>query len=243
MAVGLAFELHKDKVPDLNDMRIVLVHEGAARYAAGPLLWSTYVYVDLGARAAGTGVSHFPEVVVLVAQDDVVLGKVLEPLSPGLLVHRGTILRAAFENRGIELVPVYLIDLCEQFPGPVYGLVLEIVPEAPVSEHLEHGVVIGVVSHFLEVVVLSAHAEALLRVRGPVEFCLCISQEDVLELVHSGVGEHQGRVILYDHRSRWHHRVALRGEKIQECLADFFGCHILFNYIRKIYKPANLRFF
>ena len=41
---------------------------------------------------------------------------------------------------------------------------LEVIAERPVSEHLEHSVVVGVVSHLFKVVVLTAYTQTLLRV-------------------------------------------------------------------------------
>jgi hypothetical protein len=51
-----------------------------------------------------------------------------------------------------------------------------------------------------EVVVLAAGAHAFLRCRGARVFALLESKENVLELVHSGVGEEQRRVIRWDER-------------------------------------------
>ena len=123
--------------------------------------------MDFAGGAAGAGVSHFPEVVVLVAKEHVVCGKVLEPCGLGLGVQLGALLGAAFEHGGVELGGVNLVNFREEFPGPVDGLGLEVITEAPVAQHLEHGVVTAVVAHGLEVVVLAAHAEALLAVGRP----------------------------------------------------------------------------
>src|SRR3546814_5200842 len=58
-AVGLAVELHEHQVPDFDETVAVLV--GRTRWAAGDM--RAVVVEDLGARAAGTGVGHLPEVV------------------------------------------------------------------------------------------------------------------------------------------------------------------------------------
>ena len=42
---------------------------------------------------------------------------------------------------------------------------LEVIAEAPVAEHLEERVVVGVFAHIVEVVVFAAGADALLGVR------------------------------------------------------------------------------
>ena len=54
----------------------------------------------------------------------------------------------------------------QQFPRPGDGLGLEVVAEAPVAQHLEERVVVGVVADVFQVVVLAAGADALLAVDG-----------------------------------------------------------------------------
>ena len=54
----------------------------------------------------------------------------------------------------------------DQLPGPFDRFLLEVIAEAPVAEHLEKGVVIGVEADVVEVVVLAAGADAFLRVGG-----------------------------------------------------------------------------
>ena len=58
---------------------------------------------------------------------------------------------------------------------------------------------VRVVSHFFEVVVLSADSQAFLAVCNSLVLRFAVSQEPVLELVHSGIGEHECRVVLDDH--------------------------------------------
>ena len=230
MAVRHALELHEDEVPDLDDVRVGLVHEVApVKAGSGFLFRGADVDVDLGAGTAGTGLAHFPEVVVLVAQEDVVLGQVLAPGLLRLGVQGGAVLGGAFEHGGIQEGLVDAVDFGQELPGPVDGLGLEIISEAPVAEHLEHRMVVGVVPHFLEVVVLAAHAKALLGVGGPQVRGLVVAQEDVFELVHASIGEHQGRVVFDDHRRGRHDGVALRSEEVEEFLSDFLRGHISAN--------------
>src|SRR5207253_2326827 len=61
LAVLAAVELDEDEVPDLDDIRRPLVDELAAGLAGRA------VDVDLGAGAAGAGLAHLPEVILLVA--------------------------------------------------------------------------------------------------------------------------------------------------------------------------------
>ena len=65
-AVGVGVELDEDEVPDLDATRIVGVDQRAAGVAR-----RREIDVELGARAARAGVAHHPEVVLLVAVDDV----------------------------------------------------------------------------------------------------------------------------------------------------------------------------
>ncbi len=127
---------------------------------------------------------------MLVSEQYPVCGKVGEPAVAGLGVECGPVLRGTLEHCRVEPVLVNFIDLCQEFPRPVDCLVLEIVPEAPVSEHLKHRVVVGVMPYLLKVVVFPADPQALLAVRGAREWCWAIAEEPVLELVHSGVCEH-----------------------------------------------------
>jgi hypothetical protein len=68
-AVRVRVELDEDEVPNLDAARVALVHERAAGVAV-----RREVHVDLTARAARAGVAHHPEVVLLVAVNDVHVG-------------------------------------------------------------------------------------------------------------------------------------------------------------------------
>ena len=111
-----------------------------------------------------------------------------------------------------------IAHLRQQLPRPLDSLFLEIVAERPVAEHLEHGVMIGVMPHFIEVVVLARYAKTLLRIRHTGVFGRAVAEENILELVHAGVGKHQRRIVLYDHRCRRYDGMLLASEKIQKGL-------------------------
>ena len=165
--------------------------------------------MNLGARTARAGISHLPEIVVLITQKYMIFRQMLKPSLTSLLIEAGSILGTSFENRGVEQALVYLIHLCEQFPGPVNGFGLEIVSETPVPQHLEHSVMVGVVTHLFEVIVLSAHAKTLLTVRRSLVRGLRIPQEYIFELVHTSIGKHKCRVTFDHHRGRRHDSVPL----------------------------------
>ena len=217
MPVGHALELHEHQVPDFDYQRIVLVDQILAVCLCAFLV-GTQVDMDFGTRAAGAGVAHLPEIVVLVAEQDAFLGDMLHPVAVGFHVLVGTVFLVPAEHGHVQAALVYLHDLRQELPSPSDGFFLEIVAEGPVAEHLEHGVVVGVVPYFLQVVVLARYPEAFLGVGHAGVFAFGVPEENVLELVHPRVGEHQGRVVLDDHRGRRHDMVLLGGEEIQEGL-------------------------
>ena len=225
MAVSHTVVLHEHEVPNLNHLRVVHVDEVAPRDLFSDFIIAQ-VDVDLRAGTAGTRLAHLPEVVLLVAVDDTVFVDVLLPIAVGLHVGRLAVLLVAAEDGDVETVLVDLHHLGEVLPGVGDGFFLEVVAKRPVAEHLEHGVVVGVVAHFLEVVVLTRHAQAFLRVGGAFPFRGLVAQEDVLELVHASVGEHQGGVVLDDDGCRRHDGVLLRTEEVQEAISDFVSVHL-----------------
>ena len=77
------------------------------------------------------------------------------------------------------------------------------------------------VADIVEVVVLAAGAHAFLRGGGALIGPLLDAGEDVLELHHAGIGEHQRRVVARNQRRRRHDLVAVRREIIQKRRPDF----------------------
>jgi len=199
--------------------------------------------MDLGARAAGAGVAHHPEVVLLVAVNDVdggVEALAAEDVGPdvvGFLVEIGRVVLGLVGriNGGEKALRRHAPDLGEQLPAPGDRLLLEVVAEGPVAEHLEHRVVVGIPADVFEVVVFAAGADALLGVGGAVVACgadagprgdvgLFIAEEDGHELVHAGVGEEQSRRVGQQRGAR-HDGVLLAVEEIEEGLADLGRGH------------------
>ena len=79
---------------------------------------------------------------------------------------------------------------------------LEVVTEGPVPQHLKHRVMIGIMSDFLEVIMLATYTQTLLRVSYSGMLDRSITKDDILELVHPSVSKHQGGVALDHHRCR-----------------------------------------
>ena len=244
-AVGVGVVLNEDVVPDLDAARVAAVHElGAGALAVFVKIRGSggEVDVDLGAGAAGAGVAHHPEVVLLVAVDDVDVGieadaaEFFGPDVPGFLVALSGVALAGLVDGGEDACRRELPALDDEFPGPGDGLLFEIVAEGPVAQHFKERVVVGVQAHVFQVVVLAAGADALLGVGGTggqafvedagpgVHVRAALAQEDGHELVHAGVRENAcavaagvADVVTGDDG------VLLLLEEVEEALADLGG--------------------
>jgi len=74
--------------------------------------------------------------------------------------------------------------------------------------------------------VLASGADALLRGSGPVVVAVFEAEEDVLELVHAGVGEEQSGVVVGDERGGVDTAVSFALKELQEGLTDFGAGHV-----------------
>ena len=167
-AVRIRIELDENQVPDFHAQRTPGIDQCPARVAC-----RGQVHMQFRTRAARTGLSHHPEIVLLVAVDDVHLrvqpgrAELLRPETPRLFVAFGRIAGGRIVNRGVEPLRREFPSPDDQLPCPFDRFFFEIVAERPVPEHLEKGVVVGIEPHILEVVVLAAGTDALLGVRRP----------------------------------------------------------------------------
>src|SRR5207253_10400910 len=109
----------------------------------------------------------------------------------------------------------------DELPRPRDRLFLEVVAEGEIPQHLEEGVMAGREADILQIVVLSSRADALLRGDGTLVVARLPSGEDVLELVHAGVREQPGRIVLWNERGALHSPVSPLLEEAEEGLADF----------------------
>ena len=203
-------ELHEDEIPDLDEA--VAVGIGRTRRAARDL--GAVVVEDFRARAAGAGVAHRPEIVGRGDADDLVLGQARD-----LLPQVGRRVVVVIDGDA-ELVLGQAVFPGDQRPGMLDRLFLEIVAEREIAEHLEERVVARGVAHVLEVVVLAAGAHAFLRGGRAHIGALLLAGEDVLELHHAGVREHQRGVVARHERRGSDDLVAVLREIIEEGLAD-----------------------
>src|SRR5688572_6548936 len=215
LAVGRALELHEHEVPDL-DVAVALLVLRAGRPAGDP---GAVVIEDLGARAAGPGVAHRPEVRLLVHAREALR------VDPDRVDPELGRLVVVLEDRDPELLRRDLQRAGDEVPGELDCIRLEVVAEAEVAEHLEESVVARGVADVLEVVVLAARAHAALRARRPPVAALVLAEEDVLELDHAGIREQERRVVARHERRRRHHRMAARAEELQERRPELAARH------------------
>ena len=225
--VSLAVELHKYVVPDLDYLRVILIDHLTTGDQCD-LSLVAQVEVNLATRTARTGITHLPEVILLVTANDMIGGQETQPEIVSLLIERHTVLLRALEYGCIHTLLRQFVHLSQQLPSPLDSLFLEIVAKRPVTEHLEHRVVIGIVTYLLQVVMLTRNAKALLRIANAGCLDRGITQKHILELVHTCIGEHQRRIILYNHRCRGHYDVTFTLEKFKKGLSDFVAFHCLF---------------
>src|SRR5436305_11991031 len=113
----------------------------------------------------------------------------------------------------------------DQFPGVGNGFFLEIVAEGKIAEHFKKSVVAFGEADIFEVVVFAAGAYAFLRGGGAVVIAFFEAEENVLELVHAGIGEEQGGVAVGNERAAAHAAMPLGFEELQKLFADVVSAH------------------
>jgi hypothetical protein len=175
--------------------------------------------MNLRAGSARAGLAHLPEIVLFVEPENAVLGHARHLLPKPL----GLIILA--EDSDVKLVFRQAVFACNQVPGKLDGFGFEVVAEREVAEHLEEGVMAARETDIFQVVMLAAGADALLRTGGAAVVALFHAQEDVLELVHTGVGEQQRRIVGGHQRRTAHDAMAASGKEVEKALSDFVTCH------------------
>ena len=231
-AARVAVELHEDQVPDLEPPVAVAGRPQAdpARLLLGARQMIALVEVDLGAGPARAGVPHRPEVVLLAQAEDPVGGQELLPELERLVV--------VGEDGGLEPVLGQAEVLGQELPAELDRVLLEVVPEGEVAQHLEEGVVPGGAADVLQVIVLAAGPHALLGGGRPDVVPALLPQEHGLELHHARVGEEQGGVLGGHQRRGPHHRMPAPAEVFEEPRADLAPGHRT-GIIRPASDPRN----
>ena len=178
--------------------------------------------MNFGTRSAGAGFAHLPEIIVLIAVDDVFLGQIISPIAGGFVVSLQTLFGTAFKYGCVKPRSIEFKYFGQVFPGPGYGFFFEIIAERPVAQHFEHGMMIGVVPHFFQVVVFTAHPQTFLRIGHPEIFGGSLSQKNVFKLVHSGIGKHQAGIVFDHHRCGRYYLMPLGGKEVFERFTNLF---------------------
>ena len=207
---GKLLVLHEHEVPDFDEA--VALGLRRARRSAPDMI--AVIVEDFRAGAARTGVAHGPEIIGAGDAGDFAFGQagdLLPQLERFVVVDIDGDHQPFFGNAEL---------LGHQVPGELDGAVLEVVAEREVAEHLEESVVACGVADIVEVVVLAAGAHAFLRGRRPRIGALFEPGEDVLELHHAGICEHQRRVVARHERRRGHDLVALARKKAEKFRPD-----------------------
>ena len=205
--VLLTVVLGEDQVPELQEA--VAVVAGLLALEVGAL-----VKVDLRAWAAGAGGAGRPEVVLLAQAGDVVVRDALGvPQLNGLVV--------VLEDRHVQAIlgKAQVLGLRHELVGPGNGVGLGVAAEREVAQHLEEREVTGVTN-----VVDVVGAQALLAGAGANLLHGLGALVVLLELVHAGVCQQQGRVIG-DERGGGVELAALALEELQEVLTNLRRSH------------------
>ena len=228
--VGRPVELHEDEVPDLEEasflgqpLELFLGNDFLRPCATAPLRLPLEVDVDLAAGPARTGVPHLPEVVLVRQPVDPVIREARR-VAPELPRFGVRMMDRDPDPLGIDAQPLLG---GHEFPGELDRVLLEVIAEGEVPQHLEEGVVPLGVAHLFEVVVLPAGAHALLGRGGPGVVAVLLPQEGALELHHPGIGEQERRVVGGNERAGRHLSVGPLGEVVEELPADQAGVHIV----------------
>ena len=141
-----------------------------------------------------------------------------------------------------ELLGRKLVHLGEELPCPVDGVMLEIVAEAEVAEHLEESVVACGIAYVLKVIVLAAGAYALLGGGGSRIAAFFLAEINILELIHSRVGEKQRGIIVRHQRAGLNHCVSLGLEEVKVRRADLRSGHEHRYFFNDRPRAGQLRF-
>ena len=166
--------------------------------------------MNLATGTTGTGFTHLPEVLFLSKSQDAINGDSAH-LAPKLC--RLVVLQ---KYRYPEFLFGKYPLPSEQLPGEGDGLLLVVIAEGPIPQHLKKGMVVGVSPHSLQVVVLATDAQALLRAGGTYIRELFYAEKDIFELHHPGVSKEQSRVLFWDQGRTLYYRVTLFAKVVEK---------------------------
>src|SRR5438132_4293335 len=194
-AFAVTVILHEDQVPDLQ-IPVAVAPDRAGRLAAAQ--HCSLINQDLGTGAARTGVAHLPEIIFLPHPNDPT-GRYTDhpfPEAMGLIV--------LAKHRDPELVLRQPDHACQKVPREPDGVLLEVIPERKIPEHLEERMMASGIADVLQVIMLAACPQALLYRHRPLVGASLLAQEHALELVHAGIGEQESGISLRNQRGTGH---------------------------------------
>ncbi len=240
-AIGLAVELHKDDVPDLNVAIAVFVR--AARRTAGDM--RAVVEEDLGTGAARTGVAHLPEVIrsvggaFVITNADDTFARDANLFFPDFVSFVVGFVDGYPQAIFRQVEPVFT---GQQFPCVLDSIVFEIVAKAEVTQHFKEGVMARGVTDVFQIVVFTARTHAALRGGCAGIITLVETKENILELVHPGVGKQQSWIVVGYQGAACNNLMTFTMEKIEKRLTDLSGA-LAHNYPEiKLTKCRSWRF-
>jgi hypothetical protein len=207
-------ELHEHEVPDFNEPVAVRISR-TRRPARDALLAIRIVVVEnFRARSARTRVAHRPEVVGGRNADDPAVGK------PRQLLPNPECIVVIMIDRHQQARLIELVLLGNQVPRQFDRALLEVVAEGEVTKHLEKRVMPRRIPDVIQIVVFATCAYALLRRCRRRVGPRLLPRENILELHHAGVGEHQRRIVARHERRGCHDLMTVALEVIEKRRSD-----------------------
>src|SRR6185369_2878518 len=150
--------------------------------------------MNLATRATRTGLAHLPEIIFLAkAQNAFAWRARLGPETLGIFIRRDVLVAAV--NREPQTLRIEFQHVDEQVPRITNRILLEVIAEGKIAEHLEERVMPRGFPDFIEVVVFAAGADALLRRRRAHILALLASEKSIFELIHARVSEQQRGIV------------------------------------------------
>ena len=134
-----------------------------------------------------------------------------------------------------ELVGLDPEDLCEQGVAEIDGLLLEVVSQGPVTEHLEEGEVTGV----SDLIYVSC-PDAFLEVHQPLSCWVFLSEKIGDERVHPCGREQYRRIVLRDEGCGTDVCVSPLLEEVDESLSHFLSVHCVHSFLIRVAIATSL---
>ena len=201
--------LHENDIPDLNEPVAVLLRR--ARRTTPDMV--AVIIEDFGARPARPRGTHLPEIVRRRDANDPIFRHA--DLFPDF---KGFIVGVIDGRQKTTFVDPKVIR--EQIPGVWDGFILEVVAKGEIAEHLKESVMPRRVANIVQVVVLATCPHALLAGCRTRIVTMLNAGEQILELNHARVGEHQRRIIPRHQRRALNSSMSVAFKIAEERRAD-----------------------